>query len=90
MNNEEINAFNDLAVFAVRYALGRATYVSHLVPSHIVSNMKYMYPRTLKCIIKDIDSYKETCGQIGWEIDEVSWMNFRQECQKALEEKEMR
>lgn len=90
MNEQEIEDLNDLATFAVRYALGRATYVSHMVPCIIMRNKDYIYPRTWRIFIRDIDSYKETCGQIGWEIDEASWMNFRQECQKALEEKEMR
>ena len=90
MNKQEIEDLNDLATFAVRYALGRATYVSRMVPCIIMRNKDYIYPRTWRLFIHDIDSFKETYGQIGWEIDETNWMKFRQECQKALEEKEMR
>lgn len=88
MNEQEIEDLNGLATFAVRYALGRATYVSHMVPCIIMRNKDYIYPRTWRIFIHDIDSFKKTFGQIGWEMDEKNWMEFKEDCQRELEKKE--
>lgn len=81
--------FSDLAMCAVRYALGRATYVSHSIPRAICKNMDLMTIHSLKIIIRDITECKQINGKIGWDIDDQNWAWFKEMCKDALELKEV-
>lgn len=76
--------FSELAVCAVRYALGRATYVSYSVPKAIFNNIDLMRTNSLKVIVRDIASHKENYGKIGMGCDEKSWLNFKAELEAEL------
>lgn len=81
--------FSDLAMCAVRYALGRATYVSHSIPRAICKNMMLMTPHSLRIIIRDIEEYERLHGTIGWDIDDQNWALFKTMCEQALKLKEV-
>lgn len=76
---------SELAIYAVRYALGRMTYVSFSVPNAI---MKYKWSVTtnaLHVMLRDIREYREMYGKIGMDCDDESWCNFEQWLQKEIE-----
>ena len=81
--------FSDLAMCAVRYALGRATYVSHSIPRAICKNMMLMTSHSLRIIIRDIEEHKQLRGAIGWDIDDQNWELFKTMCEQALKLKEV-
>ena len=70
---------------AVRYALGRRTYVTSSVPSFIAPLLPYIDNRTLYVLDQDITDQKY-CGGYGDECDHASWMQFHEKV-KAEEEK---
>ena len=84
----EVQHFSELAECAVRYALGRMTYVSYSVPAAITANMEFVSTRALHNIVRDIDEYKIGYGHIGMECDEESWMKLKACCQSAIKERE--
>lgn len=77
--------FSELANCAVRYALGRATYVSFSIPRIVLGRIHFMTTNSLKVIVRDIASYKENYGKIGMECDESNWMQFKAELEWELE-----
>lgn len=79
--------FSELAVCAVRYALGRMTYVSHSVPRAIINNIDLMTTNALTVIVRDITEHKERYGKIGMSVDEDSWMRFKDTIERIVEER---
>lgn len=77
--------FSELAVCAVRYALGRMTYVSYSVPRAIINNIDLMTTNALTVIVRDIEEYKQYNGHIGSELDEDSWMKFKDTIESVIE-----
>lgn len=77
--------FSELAVCAVRYALGRMTYVSYSVPRAIINNVDLMTTNALKVIFRDIEEYKRRNGHIGMDFDEDSWMRFKDNIESVIE-----
>lgn len=69
---------SELAICAVRYALGRATYVSESVPNAIIAILPAITTHILSRIVADIDMHKDRYGHIGMQCDEDSWMAFKQ------------
>lgn len=84
----EVRHFSELAECAVRYALGRTTYVSYSVPAAITANMEFMSTKALKNIVRDVVDYKLGHGRIGMECDEESWMAFKARCEETIKERE--
>jgi hypothetical protein len=69
-------AVNLLAVPAVRYALGRRTYVVADVTDTLAANLDALTPDTRRIIISDIDA-AATLGTIGMAMDHERWMTLR-------------
>lgn len=80
--------FSELAMCAVRYALGRSTYVSFSVPQAILNNIELMTTNSLKVIVRDIDEYKRMHDRIGMECDEKNWLDFRDLCEEVVKARE--
>lgn len=80
--------FTELANCAVRYALGRSTYVSCSVPDTIKSNLNLMTTNGLKTIVRDIEEFKHVHGRIGMECDDESWMKLKECCEKEIRERQ--
>lgn len=57
--------FSELAMCAVRYALGRMTYVSFSVPNAIMKYKSSMTTKALHVMLRDIKEYRELYGKIG-------------------------
>lgn len=76
---------------AVRYSLGRETYVSYDTPNFIRPLLPYLSNRTICVMEKDIRErgedpwYKDTCRPYGDpNIDEPSWLAFLKEIQDEI------
>lgn len=80
--------FGTICVCAVRYALGRMTYMPSLVQDYIRPLLPYIELRALDVIARDIrefgglDHRKEA---YGWDCDYEGWMRFLAECNAEIE-----
>lgn len=77
---------------AVRYALGRTTYVSYDTPNFIKPLLPYLSNRTICVMERDIRErgedpwYKDTGRPYGDpDIDEPSWLKFLADIQAEIE-----
>lgn len=66
---------------AVRYCLGRQTYMPHLVMAYIIPRLPHLSNRTIGTMIRDI----ENAHSYGDEsIDKPSWMHFLEMCREEM------
>lgn len=65
-------------ICAVRYCIGRATYMPHLVIGFITPYIPYLENRTISVIVRDIRDARS----YGMDCDKTAWMSFL----KRLEE----
>lgn len=61
---------------AVRYTIGRQTYMPHLVIDFITPLIPHLNNRTLWCFDQDVTNAKWEGGYGNPDIDEPNWMNF--------------
>lgn len=85
---DQNDEFAELAMCAVRYALGRATYVSYSVPHAILNNVDRIKTNFLKVMIRDVKEFKRTHGKIGMQIDEASWLQFAEDLKAEIKRRE--
>ena len=85
----EINKdFGTILLCAVRYAIGRRTYIPSLVIDYITPLLPYLSDNTLRLIANEITEYEAYEGGLGDEmIDRPYWLNFKR---KILAEMERR
>jgi hypothetical protein len=72
-----VSAIDRLSVWAVRYALGRATYVVHDVVETLIANRAELSEQSKATIIRDIDEAAERYKVIGMQMDHEQWMRLR-------------
>ena len=72
------NNFGAVLNCAVRYAIGRQTYMPGLVIGYITPLLPYLNNRTLWCFDQDVTEAKFTTGYGDPNIDEPDWMQFLQ------------
>lgn len=84
----EARHFTALAVCAVRYALGRMTYVSFSVPEAIRANLELVETKGLFVIIRDIEDFRRIHGRIGMDCDDACWQAFKECCEKELRDRQ--
>lgn len=68
--------FESIIICAVRYCLGRRTYMPSLVVSYITPLIPNLSDKTLYCLEKDVIGAKDTCGYGDKHADEPVWMKF--------------
>ena len=85
----EINKdFETILLCAVRYAIGRETYMPSLVIDYITPLLSHLSYNTLGLIANDITEYGKYYGGLGDDkIDRPYWLNFKR---KILAEMERR
>ena len=85
----EINKnFETILLCAVRYAIGRRTYIPSLVIDYITPLLPYLSEDVLKLIADEIIGHDTYEGGLGDEkIDRPYWLNFKR---KILAEMERR
>ena len=85
----EINKnFETILLCAVRYAIGRQTYIPSLVIDYMTPLLPYLSEDVLKLLANEITEYEAYEGGLGDEkIDRPYWLNFKR---KILAEMERR
>ena len=85
----EINKdFETILLCAVRYAIGRKTYIPSLVIDYITPLLPYLSENTLRLMANEITEYGKYYGGLGDDkIDRPYWLNFKR---KILAEMERR
>lgn len=63
---------------AVRYSIGRQTYMPSLVTDFIAPLLPYLSDRTLRCFDQDLVDAKWTTGYGDKYIDEPTWLRFHE------------
>ena len=80
--------FETILLCAVRYAIGRQTYIPSLVIDYITPLLPYLSENTLRLIANEITEHDTYEGGLGDEkIDRPYWLNFKR---KILAEMERR
>lgn len=76
MKNKELETevyikddLESIFVCAVRYSLGRRTYMPSIVAGYVKTQIPFMTDKTLKCILEDIDG----CADLGDKCDCDAW-----------------
>lgn len=69
--------FETILLCAVRYAIGRETYMPSLVIDYITPLLPYLSDNTLRLIANEITEYKAYKGGLGDDkIDKPYWIAF--------------
>ncbi len=70
---------------AIRYSLGRRTYIPHTVIQYIKPILPYLTKNTLVCMERDICEAENYGAGYGDEkIDKPEWLEFLQEVQNEI------
>lgn len=72
-------------ICAVRYCLGRATYMPHLVIDFITPYVPHLENRTLSVLIRDIRDAKS----YGMDCDKTAWTAFLKRLEEEAKNREM-
>ena len=72
---------------AVRYALGRRTYLPHTVISFITPLLPQLTYRTLSCLNRDIEEAIRLNGLGDEKIDEPAWKAFYDNVKQEIEDR---
>jgi len=86
--------YNDLMfVFcaAMRYALGRSTYATSIIPDIFKSNLGLMSYNDLALFVKELEQYEK--DRVTWnykdgQCDYDSWMNLKAILKKEMQDRE--
>lgn len=74
--------FNILCTCAVRYAIGRRSYMPSLVIQAIVPWLQYLENRTLVVMVRDIDEEKDLGDE---HVDRPLWLAFKSRVEREIE-----
>lgn len=85
----EINKdFEAILICAVRYAIGRETYIPSMVIDYITPLLSYLSYNTLGLIANDIAEYGKYYGGLGDDkIDRPYWGQFLQKIRAEMEKR---
>lgn len=71
-----------ILICAVRYALGRMSYIVGIVAEYVANNRNELSENCIAIIIRDIEEEIEMCHRLGkycgMEFDERTWINLLQ------------
>lgn len=80
--------FETILLCAVRYAIGRQTYMPSLVIDYITPLLSYLSYNTLGLIANDITEYGKYYGGLGDDkIDRPYWEQFLQKIRAEMEKR---
>lgn len=88
--NDKDNDFGDIMILALRYALGRRTYVTDEVPAFIMQNEEHINERICGVMLRDLIDYFQNRAR-GWikddECDCLSWTKLAEYLVNLAQEK---
>lgn len=73
---------------AVRYCLGRRTYMPKLVQDFIYPYLKFLTDKTLAVFVRDIENCVKQNLSLGNSYDRENWLNFCTVVKQELERRE--
>lgn len=76
------DAFGAVLNCAVRYALGRQSYMPGIVIRYITPLLPHLNNKTLWCFDKDVTEARQQSGYGDPQIDEPGWMKFLSDVRK--------
>lgn len=79
--------FGAICNCAVRYAVGRRTYMPGLVIDFITPHLSELSDRTLWCLQRDLEERKNGFFDFGNEFDKMNWTNFLDAVNKEIEDR---
>ena len=83
-NSEKISEdFASIMICAIRYALGRRTYMPSVVCNFVKPRIPKMSDKDLYVIIRDI----KECRDYGDDCDKKEWMSLLHEAEKECEQR---
>jgi hypothetical protein len=75
-----------ILICAVRYVLGRMSYMVSIVCEYVASKHRELSPECLNIIIRDIEEeiemYHNICRTCGMECDERTWLRLLETLKK--------
>ena len=72
-----MNPVDDLAIPAVRYGLGRRTYITGLISDTLIAHRHMLTVNTKDVIVRDITEAEEYDG-LGMDCDAEAWKRLRE------------
>lgn len=78
--------FNQILVSAMRYALGRKSYVVGDTVNYIAPLLPYLQLLTLECMRKDIEEHAEM-HDLGMDCDARLWMQLHSEIVREISQR---
>lgn len=72
------DSFGAVLNCAVRYAIGRRSYMPGLVIEYITPLLPYLNNKTLWCFDQDVADARYTTGYGDPDIDEPKWLRFHE------------
>ena len=87
--NDKDNDFGDIMILALRYALGRKTYVTSEVSEFIMQNPEHINERICGVMFRDLEDYFKARGNmiIDDECDYQSWIKLAEYLVNLAQEK---
>lgn len=79
--------FGTICNCAVRYAVGRRTYMPSLVIDFITPHLSELTDKTLWCFQRDLYQRLDEGFDFGDEFDLQNWMNFLKDIDKEIEKR---
>ena len=77
--------FGAVLVCAVRYCIGRQTYMPHTICGYIRGIFPALTDETLEAFIRDIEAHRKHGGSFGMYFDEEMWLKFLDDAKKEME-----
>lgn len=79
--------FESILICAVRYCLGRRTYMPSVVINYITPILSSLSQTTLFCMKRDVEEAEKE-NRLGDEnIDKPLWISFREKIEEEIEER---
>ena len=83
--------FGTICVCAVRYSLGRMTYMPSLVQKFVMDHLRFMPETCLYVIARDVEEWggpNHDIGKYGMSFDYEDWMKFLSVVKAELDRRE--
>lgn len=87
MKLELDDTLQQMLVNAVRYALGRHTYIVGLTAGYVGYLLKDMSDNTLHVLKRDIDTFLNEISSSEWDCDAKLWAVLLKETERVLDER---
>ena len=88
--NDKDNDFGDIMILALRYSLGRRTYVTDEVPEFIMQNADHINERICGVMLRDLNEYFQDRAR-GYIKDDkcdcISWTKLAEYLKKLAQER---